>query len=62
VKPWDFSNQATKPRRGERNFLQLIFCRPCWGFDFLTIEPTVKPWATFLRASGAGCGNLTSEI
>ncbi len=31
----------------------LIFCCPCRGLVRLVFLPTVSPWATFLRASGA---------
>jgi hypothetical protein len=42
------------PERGGRNAHQSIFCRPIRGLDiFWTIQPTVLPWATFCRASGA---------
>jgi hypothetical protein len=42
------------PERGGRNTRQSIFCRPIRGLDiFWTIQPTVLPWATFYRASGA---------
>jgi hypothetical protein len=42
------------PERGGRNARQSIFCRPIRGLDiFWTIQPTVLPWATFGRASGA---------
>ena len=42
------------PERGERNSMRSIFCRPVRGWKFfLDIIPTVSPWATFCRASGA---------
>jgi hypothetical protein len=31
----------------------LIFCRPCRGWLRFVVLPTVSPWATFWRASGA---------
>jgi hypothetical protein len=45
-------NQA--PERGGRFFFRPIFCRPIRGLKFFfAIQPTVSPWATFCRASGA---------
>ncbi len=42
------------PERGERNVRRSIFCRPIRGLKFFfAIRPTVSPWATFHRASGA---------
>jgi len=42
------------PERGERISRPSIFCRPIRGLNFLgTIQPTVLPWATIGRASGA---------
>jgi len=42
------------PTRGERDTRQFIFCRPIRGLDFFgASQPTVLPWATFCRASGA---------
>jgi hypothetical protein len=47
-------NANEAPERGERNFMQYVFCRPIRGWEFLFgILPTVAPWATFCRASGA---------
>lgn len=46
-------NEAA-PERGERNAMRPIFNRSCRGWKFfLTPQPTVSPWATFCRASGA---------
>jgi hypothetical protein len=42
------------PERGGRISRQSIFCRPIRGLDsFGTTQPTVLPWATIDRASGA---------
>ena len=42
------------PKRGGRNIRQSIVCRPVRGLNLLgAIQPTVPPWATFCRASGA---------
>jgi hypothetical protein len=42
------------PERGERNARRSVFCRPIRGLNvFSAIQPTVSPWATFWRASGA---------
>jgi len=42
------------PEWGDRNVLTPVFFRPDRGLIFLTANPTVSPWATGLRASGAG--------
>jgi hypothetical protein len=40
--------------RGGRNFMRTIFCRPCRGWKFLLDnQPTLAPWATIWRTSGA---------
>jgi len=42
------------PERGGRLFWRSIFCRPIRGLHIIrTNNPTVSPWATFFRASGA---------
>jgi hypothetical protein len=50
-----FNSQKNKAPDGAKEKIRgLIFCRPGWGWKFfLGILPTVSPWATFCRASGA---------
>jgi hypothetical protein len=46
------ASQASE--RGARKLWRLTFCRPIWGWKFFfATQPTVLPWATFCRASGA---------
>jgi len=50
---------AKAPKRGERNVWRSIFCRPIRGLKFFfAIQPTVSPWATFCRASGASAAMI----
>jgi hypothetical protein len=47
-------NMNQTPERGGRFFFRPIFYRPIRGLKFFfAIQPTVSPWATFCRASGA---------
>jgi len=48
------ADPPSAPERGERKFVQSKFGRPVRGWKFLfDALPTVSPWATFLRTSGA---------
>ncbi|HZL79502.1 MAG TPA: outer membrane lipoprotein-sorting protein [Candidatus Limnocylindrales bacterium] len=47
-------NTNEAPERGGRNFWRSTFCRSFRGLKFFfASQPTVSPWATFCRASGA---------
>jgi hypothetical protein len=49
-----FNSKMDKAPDGAKETVRgLILCRPCRGLSRLFFLPTVKPWATFLRASGA---------
>jgi YD repeat-containing protein len=49
-----FNSKMDKAPDGAKEMVRgLIFCRPCRGLVRLVLLPTVSPWATFLRASGA---------
>jgi YD repeat-containing protein len=49
-----FDSKMDKAPDGAKEMIRrLIFCRPCWGLFRFAVLPTVSPWATFLRASGA---------
>jgi Outer membrane lipoprotein-sorting protein len=41
------------PDGAKEKIRELFFCRPIWGLLHFVILPTVSPWATFYRASGA---------
>jgi Outer membrane lipoprotein-sorting protein len=47
------SNINQAPAGAKEMVRGLIFCRPCRGSIRSVVLPTVSPWATFFRASGA---------
>jgi hypothetical protein len=56
-------NTGQAPKRGGRNFCRSIFCRPIRGLNILSINnPTVSPWATFFRASGAAARQFAVAV
>jgi hypothetical protein len=54
--------KQAKPRQGRKKFLEISgddFLPPRPGLEILRDDqPTVSPWATFCRASGAMAGRL----
>jgi hypothetical protein len=49
-----FDPKTNKAPEGAKEMIRrLIFCRPCRGLPRFVVLPTVSPWATFCRASGA---------
>jgi hypothetical protein len=50
----EFDSKTEQAPAGAKEIIRgLIFCRPCRGLFRFVVLPTVSPWATFCRASGA---------
>jgi hypothetical protein len=47
------SHKNKAPDGAKEKVRRLFFCRPCRGLFRFIVLPTVSPWATFWRASGA---------